>query len=218
MSELSNSLDKTNSHGNILLAATSNRNKLIEIEAITARYGLKIISRDQAGIPNDFDVTEDGETFEENSEKKAFAFMRLTGLPSIADDSGLEVVALKGEPGIHSARYAGVMGPDQDKANRTKLLQKLASLPYEKREAKFVSVITLVYPNGEKLTARGEVKGHIAFEEKGVRGFGYDNIFLPQGFSLTFAEMSQEEKNMISHRKRALESLAILLEKKESHV
>lgn len=197
-----------------IIAATTNKHKIREIEAITKRYGMDIISRAEAGVPDDFDVVEDGTTFEENSYKKAYAIMKLTGLPAVSDDSGLEVDALSGAPGVYSARYAGVDGEEADAANRIKVLRELNGVDFEKRTGRFVSVITLVYPDGKTLVARGECEGHITTEEKGENGFGYDCMFQPLGYDITFGQFDPEDKNQISHRANALRKLARLLEEK----
>lgn len=196
----------------IIVAATQNKHKIEEISAITREFGMEIVSRSEAGVP-DFEVVEDGDTFEYNSEKKAREIMEACGKITIADDSGLMVDALDGAPGVYSARFAGEDGNDE--ANNDKLLKLLADVPEEKRTAKFVSVITMVYPNGETLTARGECPGHILFERHGNNGFGYDPLFVPDGFDKTFAELNGEEKNKISHRAKALQKLRVLLAEKE---
>lgn len=196
----------------IIVAATQNKHKIEEISAITKPLGMEIISRQEAGVP-DFEVVEDGDTFEENSEKKARAIMEACGQITIADDSGLMVDALGGAPGVYSARYAGEDG--NDAKNNVKLLAMMSDVPMEERTAKFVSVITMVYPDGETLVARGECRGHIIFEEKGDNGFGYDPLFVPEGFTKTFAELTGEEKNKISHRASALRELERLLKEKE---
>ena len=196
----------------IIVAATQNKHKIEEISAITKPLGMEIISRQEAGVP-DFEVVEDGDTFEENSEKKARAIMEACGQITIADDSGLMVDALGGAPGVYSARYAGEDG--NDAKNNVKLLAMMSDVPMEQRTAKFVSVITMVYPDGETLVARGECRGHIIFEEKGDNGFGYDPLFVPEGFTKTFAELTGEEKNKISHRASALRELERLLKEKE---
>lgn len=196
----------------VIIAATKNANKIKEMDAIMSELGMHIISRDEAGVP-DVEIVEDGETFEENSYKKAYEIMKLSGKKSIADDSGLEVDYLNGAPGVYSARFAG--DDCNDKKNNKKLLSLLEDVPYKERRARFVSVITLVYPNGEKLVARGECDGHILMEPLGLNGFGYDPIFVPKGFQRTFAQLTAEEKNHISHRARALKKLAEMLKEKE---
>lgn len=187
-----------------ILAATKNKHKIDEIQAIAGEFGMDVVSRDDAGVP-DIDVVEDGNTFEENSEKKAREIMELCGEITIADDSGLMVDALDGAPGVISARFAGEDG--NDLANNEKLLKLLAPVEPEKRTARFVSVITMLYPDGRKIVARGECEGHIIYQPKGCNGFGYDPLFVPNGFDRTFAELSGEEKNRISHRAVALQNL-----------
>ena len=192
-----------------IIAASQNRHKITEIEAITGAFGFRVIGRDDAGLPRD-EIEEDGATFEENSFKKASVIMEMSGKPTIADDSGLMVDYLDGAPGVISARFAG---EDCDDArNNAKLLSLLEGLPPEERTAKFVSVITLLFPDGRKLVARGECPGHILESPRGTGGFGYDPLFLPDGASHTFAEMGPEEKNAISHRARALAELKRQLE------
>lgn len=192
-----------------IVAASKNKHKIKEIEAITSQFGMEVIPRDEAGVP-DVEIQEDGETFEENSYKKAYGIMKLCGEITIADDSGLEVDCLDGAPGVYSARFAGEDGNDQ--ANNDKLKDLIKDVPYEKRTGRFVSVITMVYPDGETLTARGEVEGHIVLEEKGPNGFGYDPLFVPLGYDITFGEFDPEEKNKISHRGNALQALKKQLE------
>jgi len=187
-----------------IVAATKNKHKIEEIQAITSEFGMEVVSRDDAGVP-DIEVEEDGSTFEENSEKKARVIMELCGEITIADDSGLMVDALGGAPGVISARFAGEDGNDQ--ANNEKLLKLLADVKPEMQTARFVSVITMVYPDGRKIVARGECEGHMIDQPRGSNGFGYDPLFVPKGFHRTFAELSSEEKNRISHRALALQNL-----------
>ena len=206
---------------NTIIAATTNEHKIIEISAITKKYGFNVISRAAAGVP-DFEVEENGITFEENSLIKAKAIMDYTNKPTIADDSGLVVDVLNGAPGVYSARYADeekdiadfenakknlTNRSNQDKANNEKLLRLLMDVPFEKRTARFVSVITLLSPNKEPIVCRGEVEGHVAFEQIGEYGFGYDPMFIPIGFDETFGTIPPEEKNKISHRYNALSQL-----------
>lgn len=195
-----------------IIAATTNKHKIREIDAITKHYGMDLVSRSDAGVPENFDVIEDGTTFEENSYKKAFAIMKLTGMPAVADDSGLVVDALGGAPGVFSARYAGIDGEEADAANRKKVLQELDGVELKDRTGRFVCVITLVYPDGKSLVARGECEGHITTEEKGENGFGYDCMFQPIGYDITFGQFDPDEKNKISHRANALKKMARLLE------
>lgn len=195
-----------------IVAASQNKYKIREIEEITKEFGMFIVPRDEAGVP-DVEIVEDGETFETNSYKKAYEVMRLCGEITIADDSGLEVDYLDGEPGVHSARFAGE--DTDDKKNNEKLLSLLEGVPKEKRSGRFVSVITIVYPDGTNIVARGEVEGHIAFEESGDNGFGYDPLFIPLGFNKTFGDFTSENKNKISHRAKALVKLRKLLMEKD---
>ncbi|MGI6731958.1 MAG: XTP/dITP diphosphatase [Anaerovoracaceae bacterium] len=195
----------------IVVAATQNKHKIKEIQDITKDFGMKVISRDEAGVPN-VEIVEDGLTFEENSEKKALEIMKLCGKITIADDSGLMVDALGGEPGVYSSRYAGEEG--NDLKNNQKLLEQLAEVKEEDRTARFVSVITMVFPQGEKIVARGECEGHIAFESRGEGGFGYDPLFVPVGYEKTFGQLSAEEKNRLSHRGAALQNLRNQLSKR----
>lgn len=195
-----------------IVAATQNKHKIEEIEAIMKEFGLSVISRDEAGVP-DIDVVEDGETFEENSYKKAYEIMKLCNNITIADDSGLEVDCLDGAPGVYSARFAGKDGDDE--ANNRKLVELIKDVPYEKRTGRFVSVITMVFPNGETITSRGEVEGHIVLKKQGSNGFGYDPLFVPVGYDRTFGEIDAEIKNRISHRANALIGLREKLRQKE---
>ncbi len=197
-----------------IIAASKNQHKIQEMEKIMGAMGLHVISRADAGIPDEFDVVEDGETFEANSFKKAESIMKYSGKIAVADDSGLMVDALDGAPGVYSARFAGE--PTDDEKNNDKLLTLLKDVPDERRTAKFVSVITLVYPDGEVLTARGECPGRILHERHGSNGFGYDPLFLPDGYEETFAELGAEVKNRISHRAHALQNLERLLKEKDS--
>lgn len=196
-----------------IVAASRNAHKIAEIEAITKKFGMEIISRDDAGLPKT-EIEEDGETFEENSFKKASEIMKLCGKVTIADDSGLMVDYLGGAPGVYSARFAGD-GACDDKNNQ-KLLNLLEGVPYKERRAKFVSVITMVFPDGETLVARGECAGHIIDTPVGENGFGYDPLFIPDGFQRTFAQLEPEEKNAVSHRARALIQLEKLLKERNA--
>ena len=194
-----------------IIAATQNKHKIKEIEAITKKFGMEIVSRDEAGIEN-VEVVEDGTTFEENSYKKAYEIMKLCGEVTIADDSGIVVDCIGGAPGVYSARFAGVDG--DDKANNRKLMEMIKDFPFEERTARFVSVITMVYPDGDTIVARGEVEGHVIPEEIGENGFGYDPMFIPLGYDITFGQFEPEEKNKISHRANALVSLQKQLEER----
>lgn len=181
-----------------LVIATRNKHKLEEICEIFSVPGLEIVSAlDYPDIP---DVEEDGTTFEANAIKKAVSLAKATGLLALADDSGLEVDALNGAPGIYSARYAGE--PVSYPANNRKLLKELEKAP--NRRARFRCVIALSSSDGKAKTVDGRCEGVIAHEERGKQGFGYDPLFIPDGFSKTFAEMDAAAKNSISHRGRAL--------------
>ena len=189
-----------------LVLASKNPKKLKEMNEILSGMGVEVCLQADVGI--DIDVEETGTTFEENSLLKAKAVMEASGLPAIADDSGLCVDALNGAPGVYSARYGG---EGLDDAGRYRLL--LSSMPMgQARTAKFVSVITCCFPNGDVLTARGECPGTIAFAPMGEGGFGYDPVFFLPKLKKTFAQLSAEEKNAVSHRGRALEAFQAKLE------
>jgi XTP/dITP diphosphohydrolase len=189
-----------------LLVATTNPGKQREYRALLREVPAEIVFPDELGIT--LEVEEDGATFRENAAKKARALARESGLLSAADDSGLEVDALGGEPGVRSARYAG---PGADDPKRRKfLLEKLRPFPAP-RTARFVCVIAIASPAGEVSYAEGECRGEITFAERGTNGFGYDPIFQPEGYGRTMAELSLEEKNEISHRARAARAAIPLL-------
>ena len=191
-----------------IIAATKNKNKLREFGEILK--GFEIISQDEAGV--DIDVEETGTTFEENSLLKARAIFEATGITAIADDSGLCVDALGGEPGVYSARYGGEGYDDEGRVQL--LLKNMKEIPEEKRTALFVCAITMVGKEGI-ITARGECKGRIDYSPKGENGFGYDPVFFVEKYEKTMAEISPEEKNLISHRGKALKIFAEKLNKKE---
>lgn len=195
-----------------VVAATQNLNKVKEFQAITAPFGFEILTRSEAEIP-DFEIEEDGETFEENSLKKAMEIHKMCGLTTIADDSGLMVDVLDGAPGIYSSRFAGEEGNDYK--NNIKLLQLLDGMPLEKRKGKFVSVITMVFSLEDFIMVRGECPGHILYSIEGKNGFGYDPIFAPAGYEVSFGELSSEVKNSISHRSSALKALYGELRRRE---
>ncbi len=185
--------------------ASHNKAKLTEMRDILGELGIRVISQAEAGV--DVEPEETGTTFEENALIKARAVMEASGLPAVADDSGLMVDALGGAPGVYSARYGG--GHDRSDGDRNAFLLKNLENE-EHRSAKFVSVIAVVWPDGRSVTARGEVCGAIAREERGSNGFGYDPLFeLPDGRHM--AELSSEEKNSISHRGNALRELKRIL-------
>ena len=182
-----------------LVLASKNKKKLVEMNAILSQLGIEVCSEAEAGV--DIDVEETGTTFEENSLLKAKAVMEASGMPAIADDSGLCVTCLNDAPGVYSARYGG---EGLDDTGRYQLL--LANMRGQlDRSAKFVSVITCCFPNGDVITARGECTGTIAFAPMGEGGFGYDPVFFVPGLKKTFSQLSAEEKNAISHRGKALE-------------
>lgn len=186
-----------------MIAATNNGHKLAEIKAILSDLDFEIKSMSEAGL--DIEIEENGETFYENALIKAREVCRLTGEAAIADDSGLEVDALNGQPGVRSARYSGETGEAKDKKNNEKLKEALKDVPEERRGARFCSVIAAVFPNGHEITAEGFVYGRIGYEEKGGNGFGYDPLFIVDGFGgRTMAELDASEKNQISHRANAL--------------
>ena len=182
-----------------LVLASKNQKKMVEMNAILGQLGIEVCSEAEAGV--DLDVEETGTTFEENSLLKAKAVMEASGMPAIADDSGLCVDALGGAPGVYSARYGG---EGLDDAGRTRLL--LENMRGQSpRTCRFVSVITCCFPNGDVISARGECEGTVAFAPMGDGGFGYDPVFFVPGLKKTFAQLSAEEKNSMSHRGRALE-------------
>ena len=189
-----------------LVLASKNKKKLIELNAILSGLGVEVCSEAEAGV--DIDVEETGTTFEENSLLKAKAVMEASGMPAIADDSGLCVDALGGAPGVYSARYGGEGLDDQ---GRTRLL--LENMKGQSpRTCRFVSVITCCFPNGDVLSARGECEGTVAFSPMGEGGFGYDPVFFVPGLKKTFAQLTAEEKNSMSHRGKALELFKVKLE------
>ena len=189
------------------LVATHNAKKLRELSRILEPLGIEAITDRELGQPLT-EVEETGTTFEENAYLKAASACRETGLPAIADDSGLAVDALDGAPGVYSARYAGENATDAERI--AKLLRELEGVPAEKRTAQFVSVVCCVFPDGRTLSVRGECPGRIGFAPRGEGGFGYDPIF--EVGDCTYAELSAEEKDAISHRGNALRKLKTALE------
>lgn len=186
-----------------VVLATNNPGKVAELRAILGGDSLKLISAsDLGGLP---DVEETADTFEENAIAKALEASRHTGLAAIADDSGLEVDALGGAPGVRSARYAGES--QDDAANVARLLGELEGVTEAERTARFVCVAAYVDTDGRRLTARGTCEGRIGLEPRGTRGFGYDPVFVPDGYEQTMAELSAETKNSISHRGKAFRAL-----------
>ena len=186
--------------------ATHNPGKLREMGEILSSLGVEVVSPADVGIT--VDVEETGTTFAENAMLKAKAICAASGLPAIADDSGLCVDALNGAPGVYSARYGG---PGLDDAGRYKLLLENMRGQLDRR-CKFVSAICCCFPNGDRVEARGECAGTLAYAPKGADGFGYDPIFFVPGLKKTFAELSPEEKNTISHRGNALKAFREKLE------
>lgn len=192
-----------------IVLATSNPHKVEEINAITEGLGIEFV------LPAEgFDPVEDGDTFEANALIKAVEANKLTQMPTLADDSGLCVDALDGAPGLHSARYADTQG---DKIE--KLLGALKDVPKDKRSAKFVCAMVLLDANGEVLfSGRGECFGEIGFERRGENGFGYDPIFIVKGGDLAMAELSEDEKNKISHRGLALQKVINFIKSSNKYI
>lgn len=186
-----------------LVIASNNQNKIREIKQIIGDKFTKIYSLKELGV--EMDVEETGATFFENSLIKAKAITEITGKASLADDSGLVVDVLSGAPGVYSARFAGE--PCNDENNNDKLLKLLEGVKYEDKTARFVSVVTLYYPNGEYVFSEGSVEGHVLSERRGDGGFGYDPLFYCDKLGKTFGEATQEEKNLVSHRANALSEL-----------
>ena len=190
-----------------IVFATANEGKVKEIKEILGDFPIEVVSMKEMGITAD--IEENGATFEENSLIKARALVKLTGLPALADDSGLEVDYLNGEPGIYSARYLG-RDTDYDYKNNY-IIDKLSGAKGEDRSARFVCVISLVLPDGREFVERGVVEGQIGYEQKGENGFGYDPIFYLPEYGKTSAELPPEEKNRISHRGKALTAMKKLI-------
>ena len=195
-----------------VIFATSNAGKMKEVRSILEGLDVEVLSMKEAGVF--VDVVEDGSTFEENATIKATAIQKECGEIVLADDSGLEVDFLNKEPGIYSARY---MGEDTsyDIKNQN-LIDRLAGVPDERRTARFVCAIAAAFPDGSVEITRGTIEGQIGYEEKGENGFGYDPIFYVPEFGKTTAELSEEEKNQVSHRGKALEKMKEELKKYES--
>lgn len=192
------------------LIATHNMKKRDELSRILKPVGVRALLAEEAGVDLT-DVEETGTTFEENAFLKAQSGCLESGMPCIADDSGLAVDALGGAPGVFSARYSGEHGND-DKNNEL-LLKNLKDVPMERRTARFVSAVCCVFPDGRRITVRGECEGKIAFDLKGNGGFGYDPLFLPEEYEgKTMAQLTPEEKDAISHRGKALRLLSKKLE------
>jgi XTP/dITP diphosphohydrolase len=191
-----------------LLIATRNRGKLTEINKLLE--GLPFNIADLSRYPSIETVEESGDTFTDNASLKASGYARQAGVLTLADDSGLMVDALDGAPGVHSARFAGERASDGERTE--KLLRALADIPQSRRGARFASVIAIAQDDGKIINVSvGECRGQIACEPRGNRGFGYDPIFIPEDFTLTFGQLEAAEKNQISHRARALSKAAVFL-------
>lgn len=194
---------------NQIIFATGNEGKMKEIRLILEDLGAEILSLKDAGI--NIEIQEDAKTFEENAVIKAREIMRATGALVLADDSGLEIDYLNGEPGVYSARYLG-----EDTSYRIKnqnLIDRLEGVPDEQRTARFVCVIAAAFPDGRIITARGAIEGIIGYEERGEGGFGYDPIFWLPEYGCSTAELTMEKKNELSHRGKALREMKNELKK-----
>lgn len=197
-----------------VIVATSNKGKLAEIRSTVDLPELEFVTATELGL-EPLEVEETGDTFAANARLKSAAYMQHFGLPALADDSGLEVDALGGAPGVYSSRYAGSDGDDA--ANNRKLLVELADTPEAERTARFRSVIVIAYPGGGETVTEGACEGHIGYEARGDGGFGYDPLFLPDAApGRTMAELSLEEKNAISHRGAALRALRSALDSRSA--
>ena len=191
----------------IMVVASRNRKKAVEMMELLKDLGWRVLSMDEAGA--DIEIEEDGLSFEENSYKKAFQVMKATGKTAIADDSGLEVYALGGRPGVFSARFSGEGATDE--SNNRKLLEMMKDIPEDERGARFVCAATVVFPNGTHFTVTGECEGRILFEPRGTGGFGYDPLFFVPDLGKTFAQLDAGTKNSISHRAKAFFKVKQLL-------
>ena len=193
-----------------ILFATGNQGKMKEVREILVDLGVEVISMREAGVSAE--IVEDGETFEENAVIKARTIMELTGEVTLADDSGLEIDALGGEPGVYSARYMGEDTSYHIKNND--LIRRLSQVPRQQRTARFVCSIAAAFPDGEIITTDGVIEGLIGYEEAGENGFGYDPIFVVPQLGCTTAQLSDEQKNEISHRGKALRKMKEELRKR----
>jgi len=198
-----------------IVLATRNKKKVEEIRRITAGLPIIVLSLDD--YPDCPETVEDRDTFEGNAVKKAIEVATCIGKPALADDSGLEVESLGGAPGVYSARYAPDATSGNDPKNYEKLLKDLHLTPHGKRHARFVCCMALAFPDGTVRTFFGYAKGRIGTEPKGAKGFGYDPVFLPDGHERTFAEMSAEDKDRLSHRGKAIEKLGEFLRSTSVH-
>jgi len=189
-----------------IIFASHNKGKIEEIRQILTRFQIKVLSSDDMELP---DIEETGTTFEENALLKARGIAQLKNVPCLADDSGLCVDVLGGRPGVYSARYA----PNRDfKKAMEMLLCEMAETHTEDRKAHFSCVLALAYPNGDYRVFEGRVDGRIGYEQKGENGFGFDPVFIPDGYDETFAELGSDIKNTISHRAKALEKFTAYIE------
>ena len=195
-----------------VILASKNQHKLTELSTILSQLGFEIALESEYGLYIDVEVTVS--TFEENSFLKADAVMKASGLPVLADDSGLMVDALDGAPGVYSARYGHKAS---DKERTAYLLENMKDVPEERRGAKFVCVITCLFPDGRKIVARGECPGVIARAPHGENGFGYDPVFYLPELGMTYAELPSEQKNAISHRARALQDFCRKYQEVQNH-
>jgi XTP/dITP diphosphohydrolase len=197
-----------------VVVATGNQHKLEEIRAILAGLDVQLVSMGEFGVA---EPVEDGDTFEANALLKARACAAATGLPALADDSGLEVDALDGAPGVYSARYAGEPGDDQ--ANNRKLLAALADVPAERRTGRFVCAAAIVLPDAREQVVRGTMQGHVVTAPRGTNGFGYDPLFVSDaaGDGRTNGELEAQEKDAISHRGAAFRALRAHVEQLLRH-
>ncbi|WP_444964742.1 XTP/dITP diphosphatase [Pediococcus pentosaceus] len=193
---------------NEILIATKNDGKLKEFKQIFEQKGIAVKSLKD--INDDVEIVENGLSFEENARLKADGYAKSIGIPVLADDSGLEIDALNGRPGIFSARYAG---DHNDAANNAKVLSELGGIPDEKRTATFHSTVVVRKPDGSELVANGNLRGRILAVPRGDNGFGYDPLFFVEAKNKTLAEMTREEKNKISHRALAIEDLLVNFDK-----
>ncbi|MCI0708461.1 MAG: RdgB/HAM1 family non-canonical purine NTP pyrophosphatase [Ignavibacteriae bacterium] len=199
-----------------LVLATRNKHKIAELQTLLKGLNLELLTLND--FPNHPPLIEDGTTFQENALKKARTIFAHTKLPTLADDSGLEVFFINGRPGIHSARYAHEQGGkaeenSPDEKNNEKLLAEMRGVAPRRRRAVFKAVLALVGPGYEK-TAEGICPGRLGESPRGTNGFGYDPIFIPDGHTKTFAELGEEEKNKIGHRARAVEKMREVIEKR----
>lgn len=191
------------------IVATKNKGKLREIKEILKNFPYEVLSMEEVGISKD--IEESGKTYEENALIKAREVHNITGEIVMADDSGLEVDFLDGAPGIYSSRFAGEGASDEDRIN--KLLGLLEGVPFEKRTARFVCAIAVVFPKGKHFTVRGVCEGYISTKTEGEKGFGYDPVFYLPDYGMTIAQMEPDEKNKVSHRSRALKLMVEELNK-----